>query len=107
MLVLGLVFSWWAVLVLPAAVLIGFASAAIGMACTTFMKSWQDFEYITLMAALHAAVAFPEVDRVAVVIGEDLDFDVPRVLDVLFQIDVAVAEGGLGFGPRLLQRRFE
>jgi lipooligosaccharide transport system permease protein len=48
MLVMGLVSSWWALLVLPAAVLIGFAFAAIGMACTTFMKSWQDFEYITL-----------------------------------------------------------
>jgi lipooligosaccharide transport system permease protein len=48
MLVLGLVSSWWSVLVLPVAVLIGFAFAAVGMACTTFMKSWQDFEYITL-----------------------------------------------------------
>jgi lipooligosaccharide transport system permease protein len=48
MLLLGLVSSWWSLLVLPAAVLIGFAFAAVGMACTTFMKSWQDFEYITL-----------------------------------------------------------
>jgi lipooligosaccharide transport system permease protein len=48
MLAMGLVSSWWAVLVLPAAILIGFAFAAVGMACTTFMKSWQDFEYITL-----------------------------------------------------------
>jgi lipooligosaccharide transport system permease protein len=48
MLVMGLVSSWWALLVLPAAILIGFAFAAVGMACTTFMKSWQDFEYITL-----------------------------------------------------------
>ncbi|MGZ4594645.1 MAG: ABC transporter permease [Actinomycetes bacterium] len=48
MLVMGLVSSWWAVLVLPATVLIGFAFAAVGMACTTFMRSWQDFEYITL-----------------------------------------------------------
>jgi lipooligosaccharide transport system permease protein len=48
MLVMGLVSSWWALLVLPAAILIGFTFAAVGMACTTFMKSWQDFEYITL-----------------------------------------------------------
>ena len=40
--------SWWALLALPAAVLIGFAFAAVGMACTTFMQSWQDFEYVTL-----------------------------------------------------------
>jgi lipooligosaccharide transport system permease protein len=48
MLVMGLVSSWWAVLVLPATVLIGFAFAAVGMACTTFMRSWQDFEFVTL-----------------------------------------------------------
>jgi lipooligosaccharide transport system permease protein len=48
MLVMGLVGSWWAVLVLPVTVLIGFAFAAVGMACTTYLKSWQDFEYVTL-----------------------------------------------------------
>ncbi len=40
--------SGWAVLALPAAVLIGFAFAGIGMAATTFMRSWQDFEWVTL-----------------------------------------------------------
>ena len=44
MLLMGLIASWWAVLALPAVVLIGFAFAAIGTACTTYMKSWQDFE---------------------------------------------------------------
>jgi lipooligosaccharide transport system permease protein len=48
MLALGLVSSWWAVLVLPAALLIGFTFAAVGMAATTYMRSWQDFEYVTL-----------------------------------------------------------
>jgi lipooligosaccharide transport system permease protein len=48
MLILGLVGSWWALLVLPATLLIGFAFAAVGMAATTYMKSWQDFEYVTL-----------------------------------------------------------
>jgi lipooligosaccharide transport system permease protein len=48
MLVAGLVSSWWAVLVLPIAALAGFCFAAVGMACTTFMRSWQDFEWITL-----------------------------------------------------------
>jgi lipooligosaccharide transport system permease protein len=59
---MGLVSSWWAVLVLPAAILIGFAFAAIGMACTTFMKSWQDFEYVTLATLpmfLFSATFFP------------------------------------------------
>jgi len=48
MLVAGLVSSWWAVLVLPIAALAGFSFASVGMACTTFMRSWQDFEWITL-----------------------------------------------------------
>ena len=48
MLAMGLVSSWWAVLVLPASVLIGFAFAGAGMAATTYMRSWQDFEWIVL-----------------------------------------------------------
>jgi lipooligosaccharide transport system permease protein len=45
----GLAGSWWTLLVLPVAALAGFAFAAAGMACTTFMRSWQDFEWITLV----------------------------------------------------------
>jgi lipooligosaccharide transport system permease protein len=48
MLVMGLFHSYWAIGVLPAAVLTGFAFAAAGMAATTFMRSWQDFEYVNL-----------------------------------------------------------
>jgi lipooligosaccharide transport system permease protein len=48
MLAMGLVHSAWAVLALPAAVLTGFAFAAAGMAATTYMRSWQHFEFITL-----------------------------------------------------------
>ncbi|MGY1603081.1 ABC transporter permease [Geodermatophilus sp. SYSU D00815] len=48
MLVLGLVGSWWALLALPAAVLIGFAFAAVGLAATTFLRGWQDFEFVQL-----------------------------------------------------------
>ena len=32
----------------PGAVLIGFAFAAVGMAATTFMRSWTDFDLVTL-----------------------------------------------------------
>jgi lipooligosaccharide transport system permease protein len=46
--VAGVVTSWWAVLAVPAASLIGFAFAAVGMAATTFMRSWQDFDYVQL-----------------------------------------------------------
>ena len=48
MVAMGLVHSWWAVLVLPAALLIGLAFGGACMALTTFMRSWQDFEYVTL-----------------------------------------------------------
>ncbi|WP_328991508.1 ABC transporter permease [Kribbella sp. NBC_01245] len=46
MLVMGLIDSWWALLALPVSVLIAFAFAAAGMALTTFMRSWQDFEFV-------------------------------------------------------------
>jgi lipooligosaccharide transport system permease protein len=50
MLALGLVHSPWAVLAVPVAVLIGFAFAALGMTGTTYMKSWQDFDYVLLIS---------------------------------------------------------
>jgi lipooligosaccharide transport system permease protein len=62
MLVFGLVPSWWAVLVVPAAVLIGFAFAGAGLAATTFMRSWVDFDYVTLALIplfLFSATFFP------------------------------------------------
>ncbi len=49
MLVLGLVASPWAVLVVPACVLIGFAFASVGMAATTYMRGWQDFGFVQLI----------------------------------------------------------
>jgi lipooligosaccharide transport system permease protein len=48
MLAMGLIHSPWAVGVLPAALLIGFAFAGAGMAATTFMSSWQHFEFVML-----------------------------------------------------------
>jgi lipooligosaccharide transport system permease protein len=48
MLAMGLVHSVWAVLAIPVALLIGFAFAGAGMGATTFIRSWQDFEYVTL-----------------------------------------------------------
>jgi lipooligosaccharide transport system permease protein len=40
--------SWWAVLALPAAILIGLAFAGVGMAATTYMRSWQDLDLVQL-----------------------------------------------------------
>jgi lipooligosaccharide transport system permease protein len=48
MLAMGLIHSPWAAAALPAALLIGFAFAGAGMAATTFMRSWQHFEFVTL-----------------------------------------------------------
>ena len=48
MLCMGLVHSWWALLALPAALLLAFGFAAVCMALTTYMRTWQDFEYVTL-----------------------------------------------------------
>ena len=45
---LGYVQSPWALLALPSAVLVSFAFAAVGMAATTYMRSWQDFDKVSL-----------------------------------------------------------
>jgi lipooligosaccharide transport system permease protein len=45
---LGYVVSPWAVLCLPAAMVLSFAFAGIGMAGTTYMRSWQDFDKVSL-----------------------------------------------------------
>jgi len=62
MLAMDLVGSWWALLALPATLLIGFAFAGACMALTTYMRSWQDFEYVTLGTIpmfLFSATFFP------------------------------------------------
>jgi lipooligosaccharide transport system permease protein len=48
MTLLGFTDSWWTVLALPAAILIGFAFSAAGMALTSFMRGWRDFDFINL-----------------------------------------------------------
>ena len=60
-----------------------------------------------LVAALHGAVALPEMDGVAVQVGQHLDLDVPGMLDVFLQVDFRVAEGGLGLGLGLLEGRLQ
>jgi lipooligosaccharide transport system permease protein len=62
MLVFGLVGSWWAVLAAPVAVLIGFAFAGAGLAATTWMRSFLDFDYVNLAIVplfLFSATFFP------------------------------------------------
>ncbi|MCB0992178.1 MAG: ABC transporter permease [Acidimicrobiales bacterium] len=62
MLALGMVGSPWMVLSIPVCVLIGAAFASMGMALTTFMRSWADFEYVpaaTLPLFLFSATFYP------------------------------------------------
>ncbi|HEU5034243.1 MAG TPA: ABC transporter permease [Mycobacteriales bacterium] len=44
----GDVHSWWALLALPAATLVGLCFGGVGTAATTFMRSWQDFDLVQL-----------------------------------------------------------
>jgi lipooligosaccharide transport system permease protein len=48
MLAMGLVHSWWTLLALPAATLIAFAFAALGVAATTFMRHSEDSRLVQL-----------------------------------------------------------
>jgi lipooligosaccharide transport system permease protein len=48
MVVFGLVRTPLLLLALPGALLIGFAFASVGMALTSFMRTWQDFDLIQL-----------------------------------------------------------
>ncbi|HVR31878.1 MAG TPA: ABC transporter permease [Acidimicrobiia bacterium] len=62
MLGFGLVESWWAVLAIPAALLIGLAFGSVGMAATSFMRSWQDFDLVQLVSLplfLFSATFYP------------------------------------------------
>ncbi len=61
-LAMGFVHSWWAVLALPAALLIGAAFAGVGMLATTFMTSWQQFDLVFIVIQplfLFSATFFP------------------------------------------------
>jgi lipooligosaccharide transport system permease protein len=46
---LGDVHSAWAALALPTAILVGFAFSAVGMATTTYMRGWTDFDLVQLV----------------------------------------------------------
>jgi lipooligosaccharide transport system permease protein len=48
MAILGYIVTPWAVLCWPAAILISLAFASAGMAGTTYMRTWQDFDMVSL-----------------------------------------------------------
>src|SRR3978361_2391396 len=45
-----------------------------------------------LVAALQRAIALAEMDRPALAVAKNLDLDVPRLLQILFEVDGIVAE---------------
>jgi lipooligosaccharide transport system permease protein len=59
---LGLVESPWGVLAVPAAVLVGYGFAGLGLAATTWMRSFVDFDFVNLALVplfLFSATFFP------------------------------------------------
>jgi len=63
MVVLGLVYSWWAILVVPGAILLGSAFSAAGLATTSFLRTVQDFDLpmglVVMPMFLFSGVFFP------------------------------------------------
>jgi len=62
MLALGFIHSWWALLALPAATLIAFAFATVGLAATTFMRHSHDaglLQLVLLPMFLFATTFYP------------------------------------------------
>lgn len=62
MLAMGLVGSWWAVLAPPGCALVGFCFASLGLALTARMRSWADFEWVsvgTVVLFLFSATFYP------------------------------------------------
>jgi lipooligosaccharide transport system permease protein len=74
MLAMGLVLSPWAILAFPAALLIGFAFGAAGMAATSFMRTWQDFDLVQLVilplflfsGTFYPVTTYPEPIRILI-----------------------------------------
>ena len=59
------------------------------------------------MASLDRAFPLEQVDGPAVVVGQDLELDVARLLDAFLEIDRVVAEGRSGLAPAGFEGRFE
>jgi lipooligosaccharide transport system permease protein len=112
MVVLGLATTPWLILTLPAALLISLGFGAVGMAATSFMRSWQDFDLIQLVilplflfsGTFYPVDTYPDAVRVIVQLtplyqGVDLlrSLAVGVVgLDDLFHVVYLVTMGVLG-----------
>lgn len=62
MFAMGLTESWTAILTIPASILVGFAFGSVGLSACTYMRSWQDFDLVTLVTMplfLFSATFYP------------------------------------------------
>lgn len=63
MVAMGLVYSWWVILVVPGAILLGAAFSAAGLATTSFLRTVQDFDLpmglVVMPMFLFGGVFFP------------------------------------------------
>lgn len=62
MVALGLVHSWWALLAIPAAILIGVTFSAAGLTAVTYFRTWEDFDLVLLVQVslfLFSATFYP------------------------------------------------
>ena len=74
MFAMGLVSSLWVLLLVPVALLLAFAFAAVGMACATFLRSPSQFDYIQLAimpmflfsTTFYPITVYPEALRIVV-----------------------------------------
>ena len=57
------------------------------------------------MAALKGTLSLPQIANIAVLVRQYLHFDVTRINNGLFNVDVAIAEGPLGLALRGFQSR--
>jgi lipooligosaccharide transport system permease protein len=58
----GLIYSWWAIVCLPVAILIGYAFSGAGLGASSFMRSFIDFDFVNLAVLpmfLLSATFFP------------------------------------------------
>ena len=53
-----------------------------------------------LVTALDRAIPFAQMDDVAFVVAEDLEFDMMGILDEFLDVNAGIAESLVGFGPR-------
>ena len=57
-----------------------------------------------LVAALQRAVALAQMHHIAVAVAQHLHLDMARLAEIFLDIDVVIAEGGLGLGAAERQR---